>query len=231
MYSAYVLGLGPILALVFAFVLPYLSAIRGGFGPSFFQTLGSPSLLHIVLFTLSQALASTLGALVLGLPGAWLLSHSRKRGARYLRAISSIPFAMPPILVVLGFILFFGNSGWANRLLMSLSGAEEGPLQILYKPSALVLAHAFYNFPLVLILAGDGLQRSRAAYTDVAASLGASPLKTFWTVSLPLAFPSILASASLVFLYSFTSFAVVLVLGGGPRCYNPCRRNLPGSTH
>jgi thiamine transport system permease protein len=123
---------------------------------------------------------------------------------------------MPPILVVLGFVLFFGNAGWANRLCMFLGGGDEGPLRILYKPSAIILAHGFYNFPLVIRLVGDGLIQAKRAYAPAAASLGASGLKTALTVLFPLALPSLLAASLLVFLYSFTSFAVVLVLGGGP---------------
>jgi thiamine transport system permease protein len=130
---------------------------------------------------------------------------------------------MPPILVVLGFVLFFGNAGWANRLLAGLRSlfpgglpGEEGPLRILYRPGAIILAHGFYNFPLVIRLAGDGLAGARRAYVPAAASLGASPLVSGLSVLLPLALPSIAAASLLVFLYSFTSFAVALVLGGGP---------------
>jgi thiamine transport system permease protein len=130
-----------------------------------------------------------------------------------LRSLTGIPFAMPPILVVLGFVLFFGNSGWANR---AVAAAGLEPLRILYRPSAIVLAHGFYNFPLVIRLAGDGIAQARKAYAPAAASLGASPLAAAVTALFPLALPSLVSAALLVFLYSFTSFAVVLVLGGGP---------------
>jgi thiamine transport system permease protein len=124
---------------------------------------------------------------------------------------------MPPILVVLGFVLFFGNAGWANRLLAGLSGGgDNGPLRILYRPEAIILAHGFYNFPLVIRLAGDGIAQARKSYAAGAASLGASGLVTALTVLFPLALPSLLAAVFLVFLYCFTSFALVLVLGGGP---------------
>jgi len=123
---------------------------------------------------------------------------------------------MPSILVVLGFVLFFGNSGWVNRFLGVFSGSGEGPLKILYRPEAIVLAHGFYNFPLVIRLVGDGIARARGSYGPAAASLGASPSRTALKVILPLSLPAVISAALLVFLYSFTSFAVVLVLGGGP---------------
>jgi thiamine transport system permease protein len=150
-------------------------------------------------------------SLAIGLPGAWLIGTGK---SPLLRTLSSIPFAVPSILTVLGFVLFFGNSGWLNRLIFVFSG--KMPLKILYRPEAVIIAHAFLNFPLVIRLAGDGLARARKAYAPAAASLGASPFVTVFTVILPLIFPSIMASALLIFLYSFTSFAVVLVLGGGP---------------
>jgi len=199
-------------AVVFTFIIPY--------GASFWAFWASrdsvsiwenSTLLRITLFTLKQAFFSVLLSLVIGLPGAWLIGTGK---SPLLRTLSSIPFAIPSILTVLGFVLFFGNSGWLNRLIFSFSG--KTPLMILYKPEAIIIAHAFLNFPLVIRLVGDGLARVRKAYTPAAAALGASPLVTVFTVILPLIIPSIMSAALLVFLYSFTSFAVVLVLGGGP---------------
>jgi thiamine transport system permease protein len=181
--------------------------------------------LPIAGFTVTQAFYSTLLALALGLPGAWFLSFPEGgtdgRGRvfpvrRLLRSLSGVPFALPSILVVLGFVLFFGNSGWVNRIGAALGPWALPPLRILYRPEAIILAHGFYNFPLVLRLAGDSLEGARKAYLPAALSLGASPLGAAFTVLLPLALPGIASAALLVFLYSFTSFAVVLVLGGGP---------------
>jgi thiamine transport system permease protein len=215
--AVWLLVLLPILAVTFAFVLPY--------GASFFKAFSAggditvwenTALLSITLFTLKQAFFSVLVSLALGLPGAWFIGNSSSRGTPILRTLTAIPFAMPSILVVLGFVLFFGNSGWVNRIFVSLSGADEGPFRILYKPQAIILAHGFFNFPLVIRLVGDGLGRARRAYASAAASLGASPVLIGITVILPLAIPSLMSAALLVFLYCFTSFAVVLVLGGGP---------------
>lgn len=217
---ALALGAAPLTVVALAFLLPYLAAISAGFdagkGTTARSLFGDPSLARIIGFTMAQAALSTLAALLLGLPGAWLIGSGRFRGARLVRAIASVPFAMPPVLVVLGFVLFFGNSGWLNRGITAVFGGDEGPIRVLYRPSAIVLAHAFYNFPIVLRLAGDGISAARASYAGAASTLGASPQKAFLTVLLPIAAPSIAASTLLVFLYCFTSFAVVLVLGGGP---------------
>jgi thiamine transport system permease protein len=209
----------PALALAaLAFILPYAASLALGFRALAGRDQAALvlSVLPTLAFTLKQAALSSLLALALGLPGAWFLASSPGVFSRFLRALSGIPFALPPILVVLGFVLFFGNSGWLNRILMALGGLPEGPLRILYKPGAIILAHGFYNFPLVLRLAGDGMERARRAYLPAAAGLGASPLKAAITVLLPLSLPGLCSAALLVFLYCFTSFAVVLVLGGGP---------------
>ncbi|MDR0554773.1 MAG: ABC transporter permease subunit [Treponema sp.] len=222
------LALPPLGAVFFFFIMPYASALltalpaSGGAADTALPERGW--IIAVAAFTVRQAALSTLLALALGLPGAWLLGTGRFRSRGLIRAVTSVPFAMPPILVVLGFVLFFGNAGWANRLLArplailgEVFGLNLGPLRILYRPGAVILAHAFYNFPLVIRLAGDGIAQSRRAYDAPAAALGASPFKAALTVHFPLVLPSVLAAALLVFLYSFTSFAVVLVLGGGPR--------------
>ncbi|MCL2093057.1 MAG: iron ABC transporter permease [Treponema sp.] len=217
--SFWFLALPPLLAVSFCFVLPYgasfYNALSGGDRITVFQ---GAYIWRITAFTLWQAFYSVLISLALGLPGAWFIGTSRSRFAPLLRTLTGVPFAMPSILVVLGFVLFFGNSGWVNTIILALRGEPEGtgPLRILYRPQAIILAHGFFNFPLVVRLAGDGLGRAQKAYGAAAASLGASPAARALTVIFPLAWPGILSAALLVFLYSFTSFAVVLVLGGGP---------------
>nr|AGS52686.1 ABC transporter transmembrane protein [uncultured bacterium contig00064] len=195
-------------AVVFSFILPYAASFGEAFrGARQITILQNDSLLHITIFTLKQAFFSVILSLVIGLPGAWFLGTSRSRFTSLLRTLTAVPFAMPSILVVLGFVLFYGNSGWISHIY---------PLKVLYKPEAIILAHGFFNFPLVVRLAGDGLARARKAYAPAAASMGASPFVTALTVLLPLGLPAIMSACLLVFLYSFTSFAVVLVLGGGP---------------
>jgi thiamine transport system permease protein len=218
------MALPPLALAALAFQAPYAASLGlglSGLGRDFLSL--TRQILPTLAFTLKQAALSTVLALVLGLPGAWFLSSAggdrspaARRGVslrRALRSLSALPFALPPILVVLGFALFFGNSGWLNRGLAALG---LGPLRILYRPEAIILAHGFYNFPLVLRLAGDSLDQARRAYLPAAASLGASPLRALLPILLPLCLPGIVCAALLVFLYCFTSFAVVLVLGGGP---------------
>ncbi|MDR1212481.1 MAG: ABC transporter permease subunit [Spirochaetaceae bacterium] len=217
-FHALVPAVLPLGVLFFAFLLPYGAALgrAGGGGAFLLEICTDARIQRVIVFTVKQAFLSTLTALALGLPGAVIMASSSGKGRAVLRTLTALPFAMPSILVVLGFVLFFGNAGWINRLIAFISGKPEGPFRILYRPLAVVLAHGFYNFPLVIRLTGDSMTRARKAFLPPASSLGAPPLLAALTVLLPLSLPSLCAAALLAFLYSFTSFAVVLVLGGGP---------------
>jgi thiamine transport system permease protein len=206
----------PVAAVTAFFILPYGAALAGGFSGGGFSAGETGALLPTAFFTLKQAFLSAVASVALGLPGAWFVGTSDSRFARVLRGLTVIPFALPPILVVLGFVLFFGNAGWFNRFFTFITGKETG-FRVLYQSRSIILAHAFYNFPLVIRLAGDGLARTRRAYAPAAAVLGASPLVTAWTVFLPAMIPSIIKAGLLAFLYSFMSFSIVLALGGGPQ--------------
>jgi len=210
--GAWLLALPLVLAVFFIFIVPYGASFWNAFNSrEKISVFENTALFHITLFTIKQAFLSLLVSLAIGLPGAWIIGNSRSRLTPVIRAVTAIPFAMPSILVVLGFVLFFGNSGWVNRFLALIPGGPS--LRILYRPAAIILAHGFFNFPLVIRLAGDGIARARRAYAPAASALGASPLICVLTIILPLSFPAVMSAALLVFLYSFTSFAVVLVLG------------------
>ena len=191
--------------------------VDGGFSFSLIaSTFTDPYYLRIMAFTLIQALCSTLASLLIGLPGAYLMTTYRFPGKRLLKTLYTIPFVLPSILVVLGFVIFYGNSGFLNKAIMAVFGLKEPPLRILYSFTAVLLAHAFYNFPVVVSIVGDYWQRLDSSCESAASTLGSKRAKVFRTITLPRLAPSILSAASLVFLFCFTSFAIILVLGGGP---------------
>lgn len=191
--------------------------VDGGFSFSLIaSTFTDPYYLRIMAFTLIQALCSTLVSLLIGLPGAYLMTTYRFPGKRLLKTLYAIPFVLPSILVVLGFVIFYGNSGFLNKAIMAVFGLKEPPLRILYSFTAVLLAHAFYNFPVVVSIVGDYWQRLDSSCESAASTLGSKRTKVFRTITLPRLEPSILSAASLVFLFCFTSFAIILVLGGGP---------------
>lgn len=220
-------GLPGIPALVFLllfFISPLLFIFAGAFlDPSgsvsarqLFELLSRPRIYAILRFTLLQAGLSVLVSLLLGLPGAWILARYRFPGRQLLLSLSIIPFILPPVLVVLGFIAVFGNNGMLNLLLMRLFSLEKPPLPILYSLQGIILAHGFYNFPVVLRINAAALLALPRREEEAAMLMGASAPYRFRTLILPRLLPSLVTSMLMVFLFCFSSFAVVLVLGGGP---------------
>lgn len=208
----------PACVVLFAlFLLPFLVTMKGAFKDGmFFKAMADGYTRHVLSFTLKQALLSTLASLAIGLPGAWLMKSYDFPGKRLVRAVSAVPFALPSILVVLGFVIFYGNNGILNRMLMKVMHSSEPPLHILYSLGAIILAHAFYNFPLVMQLVSTFWSQMDPHPEQAALTLGASRPKVFLTITIPRLLPMILSASTLVFLYCYNSFSVILVLGGGP---------------
>ncbi|MBI9106891.1 MAG: iron ABC transporter permease [Spirochaetales bacterium] len=216
-YSASsILFLFPVSVLGVFFIFPVLSIFRNITFAGFIDTLQNPYYRSIISFTFLQAAVSTLSAILIGLPGAWLMSHLEFRGKRLVNSLTTLPFVLPSVLVVLGFVLCFGNSGVINSLLMKLLNTDKTPLRILYSFKAIIMAHTFYNFPICLRLVSSAWSQSGKSRIEAAQILGAGPVRIFRTVTLPVLMPAIIAAASLIFIFCFMSFAVILVLGGGP---------------
>ncbi len=212
----------PLLFLAIFFYIPLLSILKEGLqdptGRLTFQyildTIREPYTRRVILFTFKQAIYSTMLTLLLGLPGAYLVAKFDFPGKMLLKAITTVPFVLPAIIVSLGFIILFGHNGVLNRLLMSVLHLDAPPLKILYSLKAIVLAHSFYNFPLVVRMVSAVWSSIDSRIEDAARSLGATEMTVFWRITLPMILPGIVASLALTFMFSFLSFAVVLVLGG-----------------
>ncbi|MFP4444382.1 MAG: ABC transporter permease, partial [Spirochaetia bacterium] len=209
--------------LILFFFLPLgIVFFRGVFAGEFplskvAAVLSSAYFLRIIGFTFFQAAVSACFALVLGLPGAFLVSRTTGRLKSVLNALATVPFILPAILVVLGFIIFFGNNGILNRALMSLTGSSSPPLRILYNFGAIILAHGFYNFPVVLRTVSGVWETVPVQERFAARALGAGKFREFRTVVLPRLLPPIAAAWFLSFLFCYLSFAIILVLAGGPQ--------------
>jgi len=174
----------------------------------------TPYLRHVILFTVEQALLSTALSVLIGFPMAYFLARIDFPGRRVLRSLTAVPFALPAITVALGFVMVFGNNGAVNRLIMSMLGLSNPPLPILYSVGGIVLAHAFYNAPIVARFVASTWERLPRTYEESARSMGAARGRVFWDVTLPMLVPSLASGAMLAFIYSFLSFPIVLILGG-----------------
>ncbi|OGF54928.1 MAG: hypothetical protein A2Z21_08305 [Candidatus Fraserbacteria bacterium RBG_16_55_9] len=169
---------------------------------------------HVLLFTVEQALLSTLASVILGFFLAYLLTAYDFPGKRLLRSLLIVPFALPAITVALGFILVFGNSGILNRWLMTLFHVQSPPLPILYSLQGILLAHAFYNAPIVARFVAAAWERIAPDYEESARALGAPRWRVFSDITLPMLMPALISGATIVFIYCFLSFPIVLTLGG-----------------
>lgn len=162
-------------------------------------------------FTAWQAALSTAASVALGLPGAWALARFEFRGRRTLRSLTILPFILPSMLVVVGFYAAFGADGTLNTLL----GAVGLPtVDLLPSLSAVVVAHAFYNAPLVTRVVTAAYERVDAGAVETARALGASRRRAFLDVVVPQLLPAVLVGATLTFVFTFASFPIVLALGG-----------------
>ncbi|MHA1506576.1 MAG: ABC transporter permease [Candidatus Asgardarchaeia archaeon] len=209
----------PIFFIFLFFYYPLLNVFRDAFFvdnnltlENFLAILSNKLNQKVIFFTLYQAFLSMLLTIALGLPLAFLISTYDFKGKEFIRALILIPFILPPIVVAHGFMLFFGRDGLLNRILMEISFIKnpvdfEGLILIL-------LAHAFYNIPLVVQMVSSSLERIPEEVEEAAESLGTPPIRKFFKITLPYIRNSILSSALLTFIFCLLSFTIVLSLGG-----------------
>ena len=186
------------LALFFAF--PLASILERGLGSeegasSPLDVLTDPVTRQVVWFTLWQAMASTVLTITVALPASYVLGRYTFRGRSVAMAAVTVPFVLPTVVVALAFLAVLPESlerGWA----------------------AILIAHVFFNVAVVVRVVGTFWAGLDPRMAEAAATLGASPVRAFREVTLPLLAPALASAASIVFLFSFTSFGVVLILGG-----------------
>ncbi len=171
-------------------------------------------LLHVVWFTFLQAACSTLLSLLIGLSAAFFCGRRKFAGRKFLLSLSSVPFCVPPLIIALGYVTFLGLNGGLNHFLMFVLRLEKPPVKILYSFAGLVIAHGFYNFPIIMKNVSDVWERLPSETAESARLLGASEPRVFRTVTIFQLIPSIVSSSMLVFIYCFLSFILVLLFGG-----------------
>ncbi len=215
--SRILLWIIPLSFLLFFFYYPLASLFkiaieRAGQLPTTISPAGQ--IVSPLLFTILQALASTVLTLLIGLPIAFLFTRFRFIGKSLLQVMTTLPFILPTVVVAAGFNALLGPRGWLNLLLMSIFRLQEPPIHILNSLAAILLAHVFFNTAIVLRVVGSKWAQLNPRYEQAGRILGATPWRNFWQVTFPLLSPAIIASALLVFLFDFTSFGVILLLGG-----------------
>ncbi|MBI2333965.1 MAG: iron ABC transporter permease [Chloroflexi bacterium] len=162
-----------------------------------------------LLFTFYQAILSTLLTFALGLPAAILFSKFNFPGKSILRALTAVPFMLPTVVVAAAFNSIFSPRGLFSFFFPSFTQSVHP------SPFILILtAHVFYNTTIIIRIVGNALSKLDLRIESSARVLGADSFRTWRYITLPLLRPSLLAAALLVFMFDFTSFGVILLLGG-----------------
>jgi thiamine transport system permease protein len=169
------------------------------------DVLRDESLRRTAWFTLWQAAVSTVLTFVVAWPCTYVVARCDFPGRSFVRALVVVPFVMPTVVVAIAFLSLLRPGAPLGFL-----GWERGVAPVL-------LAHVFFNVAVVVRTVGTFWEQIDRRAVDAARVLGASRLRAFMTTTLPLLAPAIAAAAAIVFLFTFTSFGIVLLLGGGTR--------------
>jgi molybdate transport system permease protein len=171
--------------------------------------------IQAILLTIRLAAIVTSILLLVGTPIAWWLARSRSRWKGPIGAVVALPLVLPPSVLGFYLLLAMGPYGPVGGLTRAL-GFEPLPFTFW----GLVLASVFYSLPFMVQPLQNAFEAVGDRPLEVAASLRASPLDTFFTVVLPMALPGYLSASILTFAHTVGEFGVVLMIGG----------NIPGVT-
>jgi thiamine transport system permease protein len=203
------LALVPLAFLAVFFFYPVAAIVGRGLSPDghvdldpLGKVVTDAALRHVVWFTLWQATASTLLTLLVAMPGAYVLARYEFPGRRMVRALVTVPFVLPTVVVGSAFVGLLGPGG-------PLAGL--GLDQTVW---AILVAHVFFNYAVVVRTVGGLWSHLDPRAEEAARMLGAGRARAFREITLPALRPAIAAAAAVVFLFTFTSFGVILILGG-----------------
>jgi thiamine transport system permease protein len=213
----------PLIFLAVFYLYPLLAILRvsiggasssGDFGTQTSAALTSTAFWRLLWFTTWQAVLSTVLTVLAGLPLAYIFARFDFPGKRILHALLTIPFVMPTVVVAAAFMALIGRNGVLNGWLQPLLGPDATPFQLEQTIWLILIVHVFYNVAIIIRTVGGFWSNLSPHLNEAAAVLGAAPWQLWRTVTLPLLLPSLLAASLLVFLFCFTSFGVILILGG-----------------
>jgi len=210
----------PLLFLALLFFYPLSEIVRqslvrdGRLDLTPFGALWTPYYARLAAFTTGQALLSALLTLLAGLPAAYVFARHDFRGKSLLRALTTIPFVLPTMVVAAAFTALVGPRGVLNTGLMAVLGLDSPPIRLQHTLALVLVAHVFYNAGVIVRMVGGFWSNLDSRLVEAGRVLGADRRRAFFEIILPLLLPSILAASLLVFLFCFTSFGVIMVLGG-----------------
>ena len=211
---------GPVLALLlWSVVYPNVAVIVGSFSNGFGywrEFMSSPADREALTTSIVISLASVVASVLIGVPLAFLLSRFEFPGRKILKAVATLPAALPPLVGVIAFLFLYGESGLVTRAIQRLFGMAEAPWR-LTGVWAIIFVHAYTMYVYVFLFVSAGLDRFDTTLDEAASGLGASGWQRLRRVTLPLLTPALAGSMLLVFMTSLGSFSAPYVFGGGIR--------------
>jgi molybdate transport system permease protein len=163
---------------------------------------------NITLFSVGVALASTLTILPFGIALSWFLARKRSRFNSFLETVALLPLVIPPVATGLILLKIFGRrsplGGWLY---------ERG-VEILFNWKGVLVAMAVMSFPLLVRSARTSFAEVNPRLEQIAATLGASPLRIFFTVTIPLAWKGVVAGGLLAFSRALGEFGATIMVAG-----------------
>lgn len=230
-----VLILPGLLWMVIFLIVPLLLIVvlslawRGEYGPvdwganprEFFSRLSldnyarliDPLYMGVLWTSLRMAAATTAICLVVGYPVAYFLARSASRFRNLLLFLLLIPFWTNFLIRVYAWMLLLRTEGLINRILVAIGLIPE-PLQIMYTPTAVIIAMVYEFLPFMILPLYTSLEKLDPALLEAASDLYARPLRTLLRVTLPLSLPGMIAGTILVFIPTMGMFVVPDLMGG-----------------
>ena len=201
LFSILPLALLPVGFLAVMVAAPLWALADYGGGLDWEGVLADAYLRGKIAWTAAQAAVTCVLAVLLGVPVAWVLARLDFRGRGWVLRLLMLPFVMPTLVAGMGVLALFGARG------LLLSGWQDTPYLLLY-------GNVFFNLPVLVRAAYQGLRSVPAARLLAAQTLGAGAWRRFWLVETPVLLPWLAGGACLVFLYCFSGFGLALLLGG-----------------
>ncbi len=181
--------------------IPLWKMLDYGGSPLWLEMLHDSYYRQRILWTATQAACTVLLTLLLGLPCAWALARLQFSGKALILRLLMLPFIMPTLVAGMGVLALFGEKGLLWR------GWQDTTVLLLY-------GNIFFNLPVLIRSAYQGLLAVPANRIAAAKTLGANAWQQFWHVELPVLRPWLASAGCLIFLYCFSGFGLALLLGG-----------------
>ena len=193
-----------------AFILVPLIAlsVRGWQDGEVAQRLTSPFVIHALRLSMVTSTLSLGLALIFGVPAAYLLARSRFPGHRLLTILVELPMVLPPTVAGVALLVAFGRRGMIGATLSDMG------LELSFTTSAVVLAQLFVSAPFLVRSLQAGFEAIDPTYEDVSRTLGVSAWRTFWRVTLPLAWPALVSGSVLCWTRALSELGATIIFAG-----------------